>query len=144
MSSTQRTTFLLLSIVSDASLVEASEAQLVPAGCTQGGVQVQIAIDAGGAVPGGASIGAVLEGTNDAETDEPDSGVSATATWNAIPGGTVGQLESADLPSSVFVGDGNAIVDVTAYRWIRVRATITGAVILCTVSARGKFDYLRG
>jgi hypothetical protein len=139
MASTQRSVFQLEGSVSSGSAAVASSARLVPVGASLGGVELRISLGTGGAFAGG-TVGAKLQGTNEHSAADPTI-VSDTATWHDIPAGT---LAGAGAAQSAFVGDGNNNIDLTAFLFLRVLPTVSGAPVSIDVVAWCKFDYQRG
>lgn len=141
MASLQRSTFILSASVSSASAAVPSDPYETPKGMAGGGVQVVIALGTGGDFDGG-EVGAVLQGTN--QSNAAGDAIASSPSWEEVPGGTI---NNAAVAQAAFLGDGNLVVDVSPYRWLRllpVVDTAGGNPINITVSAYGKFDYDKG
>lgn len=138
MSSTQRSIFLLSASVSALSVAVPSDAYETPKGANTGGVQVAISLGTGGNYAGG-TVGAVLEATTDA--NDAGTAPSSSASWQTVPGGTV---PAAGAATAAYLGDGNLTVDISPFRWIRLRPTVTGSPVNIVLRASGKFDYTTG
>lgn len=138
MSSVQRSIIPLAASISGASADVPSSAYEVPKGVSTGGFQVWTALGTGGNFAGG-TVGAVIEATNQPNSD--DTGPSSSATWTTIAGG---ELPAAAAATSAYLGDGNFVVDLSPYRWIRLRPFHTGSPVNIAINAQGKFDYWKG
>jgi hypothetical protein len=138
MSSVQRSIIPLIASISGASADVPSDPYEVPKGVGVGGFQVWTTLGTGGNFAGG-TVGAVLEATN--QPNATDDGPLSSATWTTIAGG---ELPAASAAASAYLGDGNLTVDLSPYRWIRLRPFHTGSPVSIIVQGAGKFDYWKG